>query len=150
MKNSRMDEWLRAWRDLGSSINSMPFPCGKKLTFQTLLHLAMTLEIADRSISRPIVIAKMSTVEVGYFQIPIDLKDQEKTTSPAPKYGTFCLSPSPHGLMDLFNAPGTTRDTLKKKLTEALILIAPDWDQPFELMCDASDYAIGAVLGATN
>ncbi|GKC97774.1 reverse transcriptase domain-containing protein [Tanacetum coccineum] len=24
---------------------------------------------------------------------------------------------------------------------------APDWDQPFELMCDASDYAIGAVLG---
>ncbi|GJS51315.1 reverse transcriptase domain-containing protein [Tanacetum coccineum] len=36
---------------------------------------------------------------------------------------------------------------LKKKLTEAPILIAPDWDQPFELMCDASDYAIGAVLG---
>ncbi|GJW16676.1 reverse transcriptase domain-containing protein [Tanacetum coccineum] len=37
--------------------------------------------------------------------------------------------------------------TLKKKLTEAPILIAPNWDQPFELMCDASDYAIGAVLG---
>ncbi|GJW10087.1 reverse transcriptase domain-containing protein [Tanacetum coccineum] len=37
--------------------------------------------------------------------------------------------------------------TLKKKLTEAPILIAPDWDQPFELMCDASDYTIGAVLG---
>ncbi|GKA42577.1 reverse transcriptase domain-containing protein [Tanacetum coccineum] len=37
--------------------------------------------------------------------------------------------------------------TLKKKLTEAPILIAPDWDRPFELMCDASDYAIGAVLG---
>ncbi|GJZ68650.1 reverse transcriptase domain-containing protein [Tanacetum coccineum] len=37
--------------------------------------------------------------------------------------------------------------TLKKKLTEAPILIAPDWDQPFKLMCDASDYAIGAVLG---
>ncbi|GJZ74451.1 reverse transcriptase domain-containing protein [Tanacetum coccineum] len=36
---------------------------------------------------------------------------------------------------------------LKKKLTEAPILIAPNWDQPFELMCDASDYAIGAVLG---
>ncbi|GJT23055.1 reverse transcriptase domain-containing protein [Tanacetum coccineum] len=27
--------------------------------------------------------------------------------------------------------------TLKKKLTEALILIAPNWDQPFEIMCDA-------------
>ncbi|GKD80957.1 reverse transcriptase domain-containing protein, partial [Tanacetum coccineum] len=37
--------------------------------------------------------------------------------------------------------------TLKTKLTEAPILIAPNWDLPFELMCDASDYAIGAVLG---
>ncbi|GKF89573.1 retrovirus-related pol polyprotein from transposon 17.6 [Tanacetum coccineum] len=37
--------------------------------------------------------------------------------------------------------------TLRKKLTEAPILIAPNWDQPFELMCDAIDYAIGAVLG---
>ncbi|GJS52049.1 reverse transcriptase domain-containing protein [Tanacetum coccineum] len=37
--------------------------------------------------------------------------------------------------------------TLKNKLTEAPILIAPNWDLPFELMCDASDYAIGAVLG---
>ncbi|GJT44886.1 reverse transcriptase domain-containing protein [Tanacetum coccineum] len=37
--------------------------------------------------------------------------------------------------------------TLKKKLTEAPILIAPNWDQPFEIMCDVSDYAIGEVLG---
>nr|GEY93932.1 hypothetical protein [Tanacetum cinerariifolium] len=37
--------------------------------------------------------------------------------------------------------------TLKRKLTEAPILIAPDWDMPFELMCDDSDFAIGAVLG---
>nr|GEZ39091.1 reverse transcriptase domain-containing protein [Tanacetum cinerariifolium] len=37
--------------------------------------------------------------------------------------------------------------TLKRKLTEAPILIAPDWDMPFELMCDASDFAISAVLG---
>nr|GEX58932.1 reverse transcriptase domain-containing protein [Tanacetum cinerariifolium] len=38
-------------------------------------------------------------------------------------------------------------NTLKKKLTEALILVVPDWNLPFELMCVASDYAIGAVLG---
>nr|GEZ88397.1 reverse transcriptase domain-containing protein [Tanacetum cinerariifolium] len=37
--------------------------------------------------------------------------------------------------------------TLKTKLCEAPILIAPNWDMPFELMCDASDFAIGAVLG---
>nr|GFB73070.1 reverse transcriptase domain-containing protein [Tanacetum cinerariifolium] len=38
-------------------------------------------------------------------------------------------------------------NTLKKKLTEVPILVVPDWNLPFELMCDASDYAIGAVLG---
>nr|GEW99684.1 DNA-directed DNA polymerase [Tanacetum cinerariifolium] len=37
--------------------------------------------------------------------------------------------------------------TLKRKLTEAPILIAPDWDMTFELMCDASDFDIGSVLG---
>nr|GEU75453.1 reverse transcriptase domain-containing protein [Tanacetum cinerariifolium] len=38
-------------------------------------------------------------------------------------------------------------DNLKKKLTEAPILVVLDWNLPFELMCDASDFAIGAVLG---
>nr|GEZ98816.1 reverse transcriptase domain-containing protein [Tanacetum cinerariifolium] len=37
--------------------------------------------------------------------------------------------------------------SLKKKITEAPILVALDWDLPFELMCNASDFAIGAVLG---
>nr|GEU56458.1 DNA-directed DNA polymerase [Tanacetum cinerariifolium] len=147
----------------------------------------------------------------GYFQIPIDPQDQEKTTFTCP-YGTFAYRRMPFGLC---NAPGhkisksgievdrvkvdviaklphpttvkgvrsflghagfyrrfiqdffkITRpmthlleketlfvfskdcvdafETIKKKLTEALILVVPDWNLPFELMCDASDFTIGA------
>ena len=36
---------------------------------------------------------------------------------------------------------------LKDKLVSAPIVVASDWSFPFELMCDASDFAIGAVLG---
>ncbi|GJS53838.1 reverse transcriptase domain-containing protein [Tanacetum coccineum] len=166
----------------------------------------------------------------GYFQIPIDPQDQEKTTFTCP-YGMFAYRRMPFVLC---NAPGTfqrcmmaifhdmieetmevfmddfsvVRDSflsclshldkmlkwcskffrarwvlpsiysrfskiarpmtylfeketpfifskecieafniLKKKLIEAPILVAPDWDLPFEIMCDASDYAVGAVLG---
>ncbi|KAM1439659.1 hypothetical protein ACFX1X_013220 [Malus domestica] len=41
----------------------------------------------------------------------------------------------------------TAFKTLKYMLTSAPIIMPPDWSLPFELMCDASDYAIGAVLG---
>ncbi|GKB95362.1 reverse transcriptase domain-containing protein [Tanacetum coccineum] len=36
---------------------------------------------------------------------------------------------------------------LKKKLTEAPILVVPDWNLPFKLICDAINFAIGAILG---
>ena len=38
-------------------------------------------------------------------------------------------------------------NSLKKKLVSALVIIAPIWTQEFELMCDASNYAIATVLG---
>ncbi|GJT52896.1 reverse transcriptase domain-containing protein [Tanacetum coccineum] len=114
----------------------------------------------------------------GYFQIPIDPKDQEKTTFTCP-YGTFAYR---QGIvLDIRSLEkelkvdkpklnrrlllsfiskiailGPSNERLKESLTEAPNLIAPNWtnllnhvnwDQPFEIMCDASDYAIGAVLG---
>nr|GEW33065.1 reverse transcriptase domain-containing protein [Tanacetum cinerariifolium] len=99
---------------------------------------------------------------LGYFQIPIDPQDQEKTTFTCP-YGTFAYRRMPFGLCNTLARPMThlleketpfvfskdcvhAFETLKKKLTEAPILVVPDWNLPFELMCDASDFAIGAVL----
>ncbi|GJU92028.1 reverse transcriptase domain-containing protein [Tanacetum coccineum] len=168
----------------------------------------------------------------GYFQIPIDPQDQEKTTFTCP-YGRFAYRRMPFGLC---NAPGTFQrcmmvilhdmieetmevfmddfsvfgdsfssclshlnkmlkrckdtnlvlnwekchfmvkegiilshkiskngikvdkakvdviaklphPTSVKELTKAPILVATDWDLPFEIMCDASDFAVGVVLG---
>ena len=36
---------------------------------------------------------------------------------------------------------------LKQLLTSSPIIQSPNWNLPFELMCDASDYAVGPVLG---
>nr|GEU87376.1 DNA-directed DNA polymerase [Tanacetum cinerariifolium] len=155
----------------------------------------------------------------GYFQIPIDPQDQEKTTFTCP-YGTFAYRRMPFGLCNALGRhclrsqnsksgievdrvkvdvivklphPTTVKgvrsflghagfyrrfiqdfskiarpmthlleketpfvfskecidafNSLNKKLTEAPILVVPDWNLLFELMCDESDYAIGAVLG---
>ncbi|GKA42194.1 reverse transcriptase domain-containing protein, partial [Tanacetum coccineum] len=70
-KFPRMDECL-ALADLGASINLMPFSVWKKLNLPNLTPTCMTLELADRSISRPIGIAKDVNVKVGVFQFPAD------------------------------------------------------------------------------
>ena len=38
-------------------------------------------------------------------------------------------------------------ETLNKALISAPIIQPPDWNLRFEIMCDASDYAVGVVLG---
>ena len=38
-------------------------------------------------------------------------------------------------------------EEIKYRLVTALIMATPDWNKEFEIMCDASDYAMGAVLG---
>ncbi|KAJ9678155.1 hypothetical protein PVL29_022905 [Vitis rotundifolia] len=139
----------------------------------------------------------------GYFQIEIDVEDQEKTTFTCP-FGTYAYRRMPFGLC---NAPATFQrcmlsifsdiverimevfmdditvyggtfeeclvnleavlnrciekdlvlnwekchfmsfDQLKQFLTTAPIVRPPNWQLSFEVMCDASDFAIGAVLG---
>ena len=47
-----------------------------------------------------------------------------------------------------FNEPCMNAfELLKKNLTSTPIVVASDWNLPFELMCDASDFAVGAILG---
>ncbi|RDY14826.1 Retrovirus-related Pol polyprotein, partial [Mucuna pruriens] len=43
--------------------------------------------------------------------------------------------------------PASVQDELKTKLTSTPILQAPNWEHPFELMCDASNSALEAILG---
>ena len=49
-----------------------------------------------------------------------------------------------------FHFPKECREAfskLKEALTSALVLHPPIWGEPFELICDASDYAIGVISG---
>ncbi|GKD03662.1 reverse transcriptase domain-containing protein, partial [Tanacetum coccineum] len=66
-----MDECL-SLADLGASINLMPLSVWKKLSLPELTPTCMTLELANRSISRPISIAEDVYVKVGKFHFPAD------------------------------------------------------------------------------
>nr|GEY86453.1 hypothetical protein [Tanacetum cinerariifolium] len=58
--------------DLGASINLMPFLVWKRLSLPDLTPTCMTLELADRSISRPVGFAEGFYVKVGSFHFPAD------------------------------------------------------------------------------
>nr|GFA66954.1 reverse transcriptase domain-containing protein [Tanacetum cinerariifolium] len=68
---SRMDECL-ALADLGASINLMPLSVWKELSLPELTPTCMTLELADRSVSKPMGIAKDVLVKVGMFHFLVD------------------------------------------------------------------------------
>nr|GEW18509.1 reverse transcriptase domain-containing protein [Tanacetum cinerariifolium] len=66
-----MDECLTL-ADIGASINIMPLFVWKELSLPELTPTCMTLELADRSVSKPIGIAKDVLVKVGMFHFPSD------------------------------------------------------------------------------
>nr|GFC53736.1 reverse transcriptase domain-containing protein [Tanacetum cinerariifolium] len=67
----RMDECL-ALADLSASINLMPLSVWNKLSLPKLSPTCMTLELADRSISRSVGVAEDVFVKVGTFHFPAD------------------------------------------------------------------------------
>nr|GEX29459.1 DNA-directed DNA polymerase [Tanacetum cinerariifolium] len=66
-----MDECL-ALADLGASINLMPLSIWEALLLSELNPTCMTLELVDRSVSKPIDIAKDVSFKVGMFDFPAD------------------------------------------------------------------------------
>nr|GFB71619.1 reverse transcriptase domain-containing protein [Tanacetum cinerariifolium] len=68
---SGMDECI-ALADLGASINLMPLLVWEGLSLPELTPTCMTLELVDRSVSKPIGIAKDVSFKVGVFHFPAD------------------------------------------------------------------------------
>nr|GEV99385.1 reverse transcriptase domain-containing protein [Tanacetum cinerariifolium] len=167
-----------ALADLSASINLMPLCIWKNLSLPELTPTRMTLELADRSITRPKGVAKDVFVKVRKFHFPTDFVVMDFEADPRVHliFGRSLLRIG-RALIDVyreeitlrvndeavtFSLNQTTRysstydnlsdciddfETLKKKLTKASIIVVPDWNLPFELMYDASDFVIGVVLG---
>ncbi|GJR04258.1 reverse transcriptase domain-containing protein [Tanacetum coccineum] len=108
-KFPRMDECL-ALADLGASINLMPFSVWKKLNLPNLTPTCMTLELADRSISRPIGIAKDVNVKVGVFQFPADFVVVDFEPDPrVPLILRRCFLKTGRALIDVYEGELTLR-----------------------------------------
>ncbi|XP_070029181.1 uncharacterized protein [Nicotiana sylvestris] len=55
--------------------------------------------------------------------------------------------PPPTSVKEIRNFLGVAFEELMKRLVTITIVVAPNWERPFGLMCDASDYVVKAVLG---
>ncbi|XP_062103691.1 uncharacterized protein LOC133814788 [Humulus lupulus] len=98
--------------------------------------------------------ARIATIE--NLPPPVSVKGVRSFLSHAGFYRRFIkdFSKISKSLLELYGVPFEFNEKcleafriLKQKLVSAPIVISPDWELPFELMCDASDFAVGAILG---
>nr|GEW67693.1 reverse transcriptase domain-containing protein [Tanacetum cinerariifolium] len=98
---SRMDECL-ALADLGASINLMPLSVWEGLSLPELTPTCMTLELAGRSVSKPIGIAKDVSFKVGVFHFPADFVVVDFEPDPrVPLILKRCFLKTSHALIDV-------------------------------------------------
>nr|GFA83376.1 reverse transcriptase domain-containing protein [Tanacetum cinerariifolium] len=104
-----MDECL-ALADLGASINLMPLSVWKGLSLLELTPTCMTLELADRTESKPIGIAKDVKVKVGMFHFPADFVVVDFEPDPrVPLILERCLLKTSRALIDVHKGELTLR-----------------------------------------
>ena len=76
---------------------------------------------------------------VGFYRRFI--KDFSKISRP------LCRLLEKDAKFDFDNLCKAAFDEIKFRLVTTPIMLTPDWNKEFEIMCDASDYAMGAILG---
>nr|GEU56832.1 reverse transcriptase domain-containing protein [Tanacetum cinerariifolium] len=151
---SGMAECL-ALADLGASINLMPLSVWNKLSLPELSSTCMNLELADRSISRPIGVAEDVYVKVGTFNFPADFvvvdfdADPREYSQEVLGFSDVIVSSNPTPYYDLIVSttsltltPFGDSDFLLEEVDEFLALeddpTSPEVDQSYELkICEA-------------
>nr|GFC18667.1 reverse transcriptase domain-containing protein [Tanacetum cinerariifolium] len=99
--------------DLGANINLMPWSVWKRLSLHDLTHMCMTLELADRLISRPVGVAEDVYVKVGSFYFPTDFVVVDFNADPrVPLILGRSFLKTERALIDVFESELTLREVL--------------------------------------
>nr|GFB78023.1 reverse transcriptase domain-containing protein [Tanacetum cinerariifolium] len=138
-----MDECL-ALADLSASINLMPLSVWKELSLQEFTLTCMTLELADRLISKPIGIAKDVKVKVGMFHFPADFVVVDFEPDPrVPLILERCFLKTERALIDVHKGELTLRignEAITYNLDQTLRYSA-NYDQMTANKIDVTDEA---------
>ncbi|GJY48167.1 reverse transcriptase domain-containing protein [Tanacetum coccineum] len=142
--------------------NKLPVIIAKDLSVREKATLIKVLQSHKRAIAWKLFDIK------GYFQIPVDPNDQEKITFTCP-YGTFAYRRMPFGLFwpsAMHQHSSEILELIDRAKIDVIAKLPPDnckrsldrgsnpdfaqTGKPFELMCDAIDFAFRCSLGSTS